>query len=90
MTKLRNDGVVVPLNQQRPLNASGLSDQDEGSTEGLLLSSIDPDLADAAVSADSKALDGRGSVGEGQAAKVCRPSKLDISTKSIPAASQLP
>lgn len=89
MTKLRNDGVVVPLNQQRPLNASGLPDQDEGSTEGLPLSSIDPDLADAAVTANSKALGGRGSVGEGQAAKVSSLSKLDLSTKSIPAASHL-
>ena len=54
VTKLRNDAVVVPLNQQGPLNdtAAGAGQQSAGN-EDPLLSSMDPDLADAGVAADS-------------------------------------
>ena len=72
VTKLRNDAVVVPLNQQGPINASEQAQQ-VADEEGLQLSSIDPDLADAAVIVDSKAMEnkagaekqaGRGSEGK--------------------------
>ena len=58
VTKLRNDAVVVPLSQQGPLNASGAAQQ--GADEGLQLSSMNPDLAEAAVAADSKAAKSKG------------------------------
>ena len=56
VTKLRNDAVVVPLNQQGPLNdtSAGAGKQGAGE-EDPLLSSMDPDLADAGVTADSTA-----------------------------------
>ena len=56
VTKLRNDAVVVPLNQQGPLNdtSAGAGKQGAGK-EDPLLSSMDPDLADAGVAADSTA-----------------------------------
>ena len=65
VTKLRNDAVVVPLNQQGPLNASGAAQQ--GADEGLQLSSVDPDLADATVAANSKAAEIKGGAGAGDA-----------------------
>lgn len=63
MTKLRNDGVVVPLSQQKPLNVSGAAQQ--SAEEGLQLSSVDPDLADVAVVAESRAAEGKGGAGAG-------------------------
>ena len=56
VTKLRNDAVVVPLNQQGPLNGTAAGAGKQGaSEEEPLLSSMDPDLADARVTADSTA-----------------------------------
>ena len=63
VTKLRNDAVVVPLNKQKPLNASGAAQQ--GAEEGLQLSSVDPDLADVAVVAESRAAESKGGAGAG-------------------------
>ncbi|CAL8462817.1 g2351 [Coccomyxa elongata] len=57
VTKMRNDAVVVPLRQQAPSNASGDSAQVPSNTEAAAaanrgatnpLTSVDPDLADAA------------------------------------------
>ena len=67
VTRLRNDAVVVPLNQQGPINASRQAQQD-ADEEGLQLSSIDPDLADAAVILDSKAMEDKAG-GEEQAGR---------------------
>ena len=56
MSKLRNDAVVVPLNQQGPLNDTSAGAGKQGaSEEDPPLSSMDPDLADAGVTADSTA-----------------------------------
>ena len=56
VTKLRNDAVVVPLSQQGPLNdtSAGAGKQGAGE-EDPPLTSMDPDLADARVTADSTA-----------------------------------
>ncbi len=64
VTKLRNDAVVVPLSQQKPLNASEAAQQ--GAEDGLQLSSVDPDLADVAVVVESRAADGKGGAGAGR------------------------
>ena len=55
VTKMRNDAVVVPLRQQAPSNASGDSAQVPSNSEAAAtrgstnpLTSVDPDLADAA------------------------------------------
>lgn len=57
VTKMRNDAVVVPLRQQAPSNASGDSAEVPSDSEAAAaanrgatnpLTSIDPDLADAA------------------------------------------
>lgn len=68
VTKLRNDAVVVPLNQQKPLNTSG--EKQQGAEDGLQLSSVDPDLADVAVAGESRAAESKGGAGAGTEGKM--------------------